>query len=247
MSENGKPDKKRGKGKVILGPDSTGLTEFALEELEDRYARSAWDENSESDYLERIRGKATAKARDILSKSMAEADEIKAKAFAEGKAEGLEEARTEIDAMLGERAEELATLLKNAGGGSKALWNEYRQDIVGLVRTAVEKVIGVEIERRRSEILGALLDEALENIDSHRSLAVKVHPEDASAMEELLEKAKKVHPELSKWSIRADDSLSKGGVVLESDQGMAVNSIEARVKAVDDIIGRLGLEEDDEE
>jgi flagellar assembly protein FliH len=66
-------------------------------------------------------------------------------------------------------------------------------------------------------------------------------------MEELLEKAKKVHPELSKWSIRADDSLSKGGVVLESDQGMAVNSIEARVKAVDDIIGRLGLEEDDEE
>jgi flagellar assembly protein FliH len=244
MADN--PDKKQ-KSKVILGPDSTGLTELSLDELEDRNRRRIWDDSSETDFFERVRGRAKDKAKEIISGAMAEAEQIKAKAAEEGRAEGLAGAKREIDAMLGEKAETLAGILAEAQSGGGVLWNEYRQDIVALVALAVKKVLAVEMDRRREEILGALLDEALDNIDTHRDLSVTVNPEDADLMGDLLDKAVKTHGSLANWKIKSRADIAPGGVILESDHGMVDNSVEARREAVLEIFDKLGFEEDSDE
>lgn len=237
------PEKKR-KSKVILGPDASGLTELSLDELEDRNRRSVWNDSCEDDFFNRVRGKAKDLAKEIISGAMAEAERIKAGAAEEGRAEGMAQADSEIEAMLGEKARLLSEILEKAQGGGKALWDEYRQDIVALTVLAVEKVLAVEMEMRHKDVLAALLDEALDNIDSQRNLLVKVHPEDAELMSELLDKAVKSHGALKNWKIKPDEGVGRGGVVLESDQGMVDNSFQARREIIFQVFEKLGLAED---
>mgnify|MGYP006283524433 FL=1 len=239
------PEKKK-KNKVILGPDSSGLTELSLDELDDRNRRTVWDESGEEKFFDRVRGRAKDKAKEIISQAMAEAEQLKTKAQEEGRAQGMESARNEVEALLDEKSKHLAVLLEQAQSGGKSLWNEHRQDIVALVSMAVEKVLAVELDRNREQILGTLLDEALDNIDSHRQLLIKVNPEDAELMRELLEKAAKSHHGLSNWKVKPDKDLEAGGVILESDQGMVDNSVQARREIILEIFDKLKIAEDEE-
>lgn len=234
------------KNKIILGPDSSGLTELSLDELEDRNRRNAWDDRNEDVFFERVRGKAKDKAKEILASAMAEAETIKAKAAEEGRAEGLQAARQEVDAMLGQQAEALAEILQQAQAGSKQLWEAYRQDIVALVRLAVEKVLTVQLEQNHEQILGSLLDEALDNIDSHRELVIRVNPDDSELMRELLERAAQTHTTLANWKIKPDKNMAQGGVILESDQGMVDNSVQARSGIILEIFDKLGITDEED-
>lgn len=241
-------EKKR-RGKIILGPaDATGLTEISLDELEDRKGGpSVWDAGCESVFFDRVRGKAKNMAKEIIAGALAEAERIRIAAAEEGREEGLARAASEIEAMLGAKADTLAKILDQAQGGGKALWDEYRQDIVILTTLAVEKVLAVELEVQRKEVLAGLLDEALDNIDSQRNLLVRVHPEDADLMGQLLEEAIKIHGSLKNWKIKPDGTLAQGGVILESDQGMVDNSIKARREIIFQVFDKLGLAEDNNE
>lgn len=238
-SETGK--KKR---KVILGPDASGLTELSLDELEDRGRRNPWDVSSEDEFFERVRDKAKAKAKEIIALAMSEAEHIKTQAAQEGFAQGMAQAEQDIQAMLGQKAAALAAILEQAQAGTKAIWEDYRQDIVALVSMAVEKVLAVEVDQRRREVLGALLDEALENVDSQRKLLVKVHPNDAEIMGELLAAAAKAHASLKDWQVKPDRDIAQGGVVLESDKGMVDNTVASRREIVCAVFDKLGLAED---
>jgi flagellar assembly protein FliH len=239
VNETGK--KKR---KVILGPDASGLTELSLDELEDRGRRDPWSRDSEDEFFDRVRDKAKAKAKEIITIAMSDAEHIKAQAAKEGFAQGMAQAEQDIQALLGEKATALASILEQAQGGSKAIWEEYRQDIVTLVSMAVEKVLAVEVDQRRREVLGSLLDEALENVDSQRNLLVKVHPNDAEIMGELLTAAAKAHGALKDWRVKPDKDIAQGGVVLESDKGMVDNTVASRREIVCAVFDKLGLIED---
>jgi flagellar assembly protein FliH len=239
MADSGK--KKR---KVILGPDASGLTELSLDELEDRGRRNPWNDSTEDEFFDRVRGKAKAKAKEIITMAMSEAEHIKEQAAKEGYAQGSAQAEQELSALIGQKAEALATLLSEARGGTKALWNEYRQDIVALVAMSVEKVLAIEVDQRRREVLGSLLDEALDNVDSQRSLLVKVNPEDAELMQELLAAASKKHGSLSDWQVKPDKAVAQGGVILESDKGMVDNTVASRRDMVCAVFDQLGLVEE---
>ncbi|MDY7002361.1 MAG: FliH/SctL family protein, partial [Thermodesulfobacteriota bacterium] len=197
------------------------------------------DEKAEAEYLERVRERATLLAKDILIQALAEAEVLKKDAIEKGVAQGRKQAREQMDQELAKQSEALAKALGAIQEGGTALWEKHRQDIVTLTRLAVEKVLRIEISKAREEILAGLLDQALEVIDSQRDLVIRVHPDDANLLEDLLHRAKAEHPALEQWRVKADPGLARGGLILESDHGMVDNTLEKRRESIEPILDQL--------
>jgi len=248
MSLSSQPDKPL-TGRVIIGLGGQGPGETTVEEIESRRRGSAgpgWSPKTEEEYLRRVRERATSMAKDILEKAMAEAEAVREQAAKEGFEQGMAQAQEQVQTMLQEQADTLAGMLGTLQNAGPALWEKHREDMVAVVRLAVEKAVRLELDSHRSEILAGLLDQALESIDNLRGLSVRVHPGDAEGMELLLEQAKARHPDLERWRVKADKTLSPGGLVVESDQGMVDNSLEVRHKAINDILDQLDLANGDD-
>ena len=237
-------------GRVIIGIGAQGPGETTVEEIERRRQGGStgpgWSPKTEEEYLRRVRERATAMAKDILEKAMAEAEVAREQAAKDGFEQGMAQAQEQVQAMLVEQADTLAGMLGTLQDAGPSLWEKFRQDMVIVVRLAVEKAIRLELDERRVEVLGGLLDQALETIDNLRRLSVRVHPGDTEGMELLLDQAKARHPGLERWRVKADKDLDPGSLVVESDQGMVDNSIEVRQQAIRDILDQLDLQNGDD-
>ena len=231
-------------GRVIIGLGAQGPGETTVAEIERRRAGASagpgWSPKTEEEYLRRVRERATVMAKDILEKALTEAEAAREQAVKEGFDQGMSQAQEQVQTMLTEQADTLAGMLGTLQNAGPALWEKHRQDMVDVVRLAVEKVVRLEMGERRAQVMGGLLDQALEAIDNLRQLSVRVHPGDAEGMELLLEQAKARHPGLERWRVKADQNLAPGALVVESDQGMVDNSMEVRHKAIADDPGPAG-------
>ncbi len=234
-----------GRGRVLMGIGSAGPQETTVAEMEARRSPMHFEE-MEARFWERVRAKAGEKAKDILSKAMAEAEEIKARAHEEGYREGVARQAEEYAAHVDELSQAVSETMAAVREERKSLWRGYREDFVSLLRLAVEKTIGSELSERRLDVASNLLDEALDLIDSRSTLTVTVHPDMEELLGQLLEQARTSGMGLDRVRLRSNPAVQPGGVVLESADGMVDNSIESRWAEVETIFSRLSVDEDDE-
>jgi len=230
-------------GRVILGPGAVGRAETTISELESRRSPLHFEE-VEAQFWERVRAKAKTKAASIIAEAMAEAEILKAKAHEEGYAAGVAAAGEQVQNDLSQMAASLGTMLESLAGERKKLWAAHRQDFVDLLRLAVERTIGASIDGRRQEILGTLLDESLELMESRADLTLTVHPDDEPLAHELLTRAQQDRPNLSQVQVRANPGLIPGSVTLECRDGLVDNSIGSRFAEVETIFGHLAASGD---
>ena len=228
----------RATGRVILGPQAQGLGEMSVAELQGE-RRQGWTDKDVEEYHRRVRVRAEGSAREGGPAAGAEARTLRGQAQAEGQAEGRQQAREQAEEAALAQADALARTLEAVQGVGRELWAQYRQDVLELLRLVVHRLLRVELDARRGEILGALLDQALDAIDSRRGLTVRVHPQDQALAQELLERAKARHPGLERWAVRPDAALDQCGVILESDRGMVDNSLASRMALVEPILDHL--------
>jgi flagellar assembly protein FliH len=241
MSLSSKPrgqETARPSGRVILGPQAHGLGEMSVADLQGE-RRQGWTDKDSEEYRRRVRERAEATARDIIAAAVAEGRALREQAVAEGLAEGRGQARAEAEAAVQAQAEALARTLTAAQRVGRDLWAGYRRDVLDLLHLMLQRLLRVEMDERRATILGALLDQALDAIDSRRALTVRVHPQDQALTQDLLERAKARHPGLERWAVRPDATLDQGGVILESDRGMVDNSLASRMALVEPILDQL--------
>jgi flagellar assembly protein FliH len=221
-----------------MGVGAAGPQETTVAEIEARRSPFPF-ERMEAEFWERTRQKAQDMAKEIIAAAMTEADRIRAAAREEGLAQGAAEAQVQFEAHVKDMSQAFGETLAAIQGDRKTLWNGYRQDFATLLRLALEKSFGILLTDARREILTALLDEALDLIDSRTELAVVVHPDDAPMMEELLTRAAGVRQGLSRWQVRGDAALLPGGVRLESRDGMVDNTINSRFAEVERVFDQL--------
>lgn len=198
-----------------------------------------WKPEDEDTFLARVIEKATCAAREIIAKAMDEAAEIKQKARQEGYEDGMKDARVEIDKKIQTISESCGAKLQSINSERSKIFEERRQEIVALVKTAVEKTLHLVMDQEREKSLENLLAQALELIDTHNKLVIKVHPDDKDLAGELLNRAQARYPNLSNWTVKTDKSMQAGGVVVESEQGMVDNSGAARYQVIKDILDEL--------
>jgi flagellar assembly protein FliH len=225
-------------GRVILGPGGGGEAETTVAELEARRSPVHYEE-VEAQFWERVRGKATAKASEIMTQAMAEAERIKAKAQEDGYAAGVAAAEKQIQAELVQMSQSLGTVLESVAGERKKLWSSYRQDLVTLLRLAVERTIAVSLDARRQEILAGLLDESLELIDAQDGLTLTVHPDDEGFVRELMARAVAERPGVGHFQVRVNPALLPGSISLESRDGLVDNTVASRFESVETLFAQL--------
>jgi flagellar assembly protein FliH len=225
-------------GRVILGPGGGGEAETTVAELESRRSPLHYEE-VEAQFWERVRGKAKAKASEIMGQAMVEAERIKAKAQEDGHAAGVAAAEQQIQTELAQMSASLGKVLESVAAERKTLWTAYRQDLVTLLRLAVERTIGASLAGRRQEILAGLLDEALELVDARESLTLTVHPDDEPLVRELMARAVTDHPGVGRFQVRSNAALLPGSVSLESRDGLVDNTVASRFEAVETLFAQL--------
>lgn len=225
-------------GRIIIGPRSAGLAELTLNSAR----QAALSQESEEDYLERVRRKAQDMAKEILSQAMAEAERLREQAREQGRLEGGKKAEAEVKKIKEQKALECKALLESLRRAGQDVWRSHRQDLVLLVQVMVEKVLAVELEANRRESLASLLDQAVDVMDAKRRVVVTVHPRDADLMEELLEQAK-TGGGLENCKVKTDEGIEPGGLLLECDHGMVDNTIASRKASLNAVLDQLTLEE----
>lgn len=226
-------------GRVIVGLDSAGnADERTIQEMEGK-KKPVWDDSTDQEYFSRVKVKAQNMAKDIISKAMAEAEEIKKKAFEEGEAQGQAAANERNTEYLAQIGNNLGSILEGIQDRSNEIIDSRIQDSVTLVMTVIEKALGIEMESRRQEILGSLFEEALNRIDSQTSLTIKVSPDDQETLAPLLEKAKEEFPDISRWKVVSDTSIDNGGVIVEAKDSMIDNTVSSRWAGIEEILVRL--------
>ncbi|TIH15252.1 flagellar assembly protein FliH [Marinifilum sp. JC120] len=239
MSLSKTEDNKFYTGRVIMGLDSNNnAQEMTIQEMEGK-KKPTWNEDTDREYYERVKAKAQNMAKDIIAKAMTEAEAIKANAQAEGYAAGQAQAAQEAE-------QHMIGFSQNVGQTLQAIQNQTHNvmmaqsaDAISLVFMVVEKTLAVEMESRRQEILAALLDDALNRIDSMTQLVIKVSPADSDIIGPLLGQAQVEHPDLAKWRVKADPAIDNGGIIVEATDAMIENTVTSRWEGVQEILGQL--------
>lgn len=225
-------------GRVFMGVDSPGPAMSTIQEIEGK-RKPVWDDETTNELIERVKKKAQAMAREIIEQAQAEADMLREKAHGEGFEQGLAEARAQVEQEQTALAEAVGQALGAVASQARIVWAAQRSDFLALIRLAVEKTMAVEMATRRSEILEQLLDESLEAIDSLRGLTIRAKPEEAELVQAILAHVGDRFPELRGYRVKPDESLTLGGLIIESSEGMVDNSIVTRFAEVAKIFERL--------
>jgi len=225
-------------GKVVMGMNTPGPDEMTIQELEGK-RRLLWDDTTNDEYLERVKEKAREKAKEIMMFAELEAEAIRASAHHEGYQEGLQAAQADIEAHQQQVATEVNNILTQIGAQGSTIYEERRQDIIDLIKLAVEKTLAVELEESRTQSIQNLMAEALDRIESQRQIAIKCSPVDATELETFIKGIQEANPQLKYWTIKSDLSLTDGGILVESADGKVDNTLASRWAGVHPIFEQL--------
>lgn len=255
-SPNPQPATRRYSGRVVLGCDSPGPDFMTIQEIEGKRSGPVWDETTEVEYMDRCRQKAENMARDIIAKAMAKAqadaravrDQARAEvdqAVAEARAKAEAEAQQQLDAEVSAHVQSMGRLVAGLQDLGTEVWEARRSDFAALVKIFVRKTLNVEMDARRAEILEGLLNEACQRMEGARDFTLKVAPQDFELAGALLEQLKAARPDLGRWRLASEQSLAEsGGVVLETPQMLADNSLASRLALIAPYLDQLSLSED---
>jgi flagellar assembly protein FliH len=189
--------------------------------------------------MDRVRDRAALRAGDILAQARLEAEQLKAQAMQEGYNAGLEQAQQELETFQQTMSDSVAGVLEAIQGQCSGIFSKWRQDIVTLLRVAVQRAVGLEISENRARILESLLVKSIDILDTQRKLIVRVNPEDEAAVNDILTTTQQRQSGLEAWSVKGDAAISPGGLVVESRDGMVDNTIETRFALVDQILEQI--------
>ena len=228
-------------GKVVIGMDSPGPDEMTIQELEGK-RQLIWDDATNDEYLERVKTKAKEKAKEIMMLAELEAEALLATSRHKGYEEGLAQAQADLDQHTQAMSAEVENLLAQLGAQGSVIFDNRKQDIISLIRLAVEKTLKVEMDEKRTESLEALMMESLERIESQRQLAIKCAPEDALDLEAFLQNIQDRNPALKYWTVKGDPTLESGGVIVEAAEGKVDNSVATRWAGVEPIMEQLAAQ-----
>lgn len=201
-----------------------------------RPAAPTWNQETEARYMEQVRDRAQQMAKEILAQALAEAEQIRSKARSEGFADGLEEgkalARLEAEnvaAFLGSLHDALAAERERA-------FLEHKQTLFHILRLAFEKTLGVMLEAQNEKALQVLFEEAVAQLQTRACITVHVRPEDQELARSLVEHTRQARPDLPELRVCPCADLDRGGLRIESGDGLVDNSITARFEQVKAIL-----------
>lgn len=279
-------------GTIYLGGNKEATIE-SLDAMQAAARQEQWNQRTQSEYLDRVRIRATDRAREILGaahterqslldearteaerirletqvqydkadKALADAEAIRAEAQilrdeaeairnaaqGEGFDTGLANARDELDAFRGAMGGSIAVVLKSIERQNAAIFSAWREEVVELVKICVSKGTEWVINDQHEAVLRALVMESVRQLDNRHTVTLRVHPDDESAVADMFAAAREAMPDVDRWIVQGDPTISLGGLIAESPSSTVDNRLHLRTALVDGILQHLLLPEGEAE
>jgi len=205
-----------GKGTFVGSP-------FVAENLHGRKDPSHW---------EKVLEEARAQADGILRKAQEKADHIEREAYQRGYAQGEKTGIEIAEERFKTAIQSLGSALKDFNEATKRRIEESESEIIRLVLAIARKVVHAEALCNENLVFQNL-SEVLKNVAGREAVVVRLNPKDAERMldaqRDLLEK----FPEMKHLSFEPDDSIARGGAVIETNFGDLDARLEAQLEKLE--------------
>jgi flagellar assembly protein FliH len=162
-------------------------------------------------------------------------EETYQKAFSEGHAKGFEQGKNEalesVMAETRERFERMDALIQSMESAKSELLDANREFLMNVVYRIAKAVVLKEISADKDYLL-RLARELIEKCGLRDQLTLKIHPDDAEALEKLKEGLIQSFSSLKNLSIELSDHVASGGCVLETEWGAIDASLETQLSQI---------------
>jgi len=175
-------------------------------------------------------------AKEILAQALAEAELIRANAHSEGFATGRNDAKSLAQKENEKVCTFLDTLQSALVAEKERIYAQHKQSLFAILRLAFEKTLGVVLDEQREQVLNALFDEAVSQLQARTCITVHVCKADLELAKTLADQSRDKRSDLPELRICASLDLEPGGVRIESGDGLVDNSITARFEQVRSIL-----------
>lgn len=166
-----------------------------------------------------------AEAKDIIEQAKQEADQIRKDAldaFEAEKKRGFEEGIAEA------RLEEAERMLDNVSR-TVNYFEKIEHDVVGLVSTAVTKVIG---ELDSQDLIFRIVRTGLAAVRTQNQVTVRLNPAESDAVKDKINDLLSAYPAISYLSVEPDVRLAPGACILETEIGSVEASLDTQLEAI---------------
>jgi len=161
--------------------------------------------------------------------------QVRDQAYQEGHAAGMATARAEVDAL----RDAVKVTLDALSRPFEDLEHEVEEQLLALVQAVSRQLVRRELKSEPGEVVG-LIRAALDALPtSSREVAVRLHPDDAKLVGELLRTDSATTP----WTIQADPMLERGSCEVVSESSQVDGRLETRLGRV--IAGLVGDQRED--
>lgn len=180
----------------------------------------------------------------IRMQAAEEAAQIRQKAEKEAYEEGLRRAHEEIEADRQMAIRQSKELLEEARQAKIQMFSSCETDMVRLVIAITKKVIACELQTNPG-IIVSVLKEAINYLDSPENISVYVNPRDIESVLEVMNNGNltDIGSNSLKIDLKADERVSTGGCLLESDAGSVDAQLESRTASVFNAIQEVTADE----
>jgi len=226
------------------------LIQFALQIAQEKENLENLKQESEKVIAEteglvnEILEKARREAQGIISTAKEDAEQILGQAkedaqkrLQEAYEEGLRKAQEEIKADRQKAREESEAILEEARRSKLEIISSAEEEIVNLVIAVTRKVIAAEL-KMRPQLIREIVKVALETLDNPENVKVSVHPEDIDLVTEKIYAAElsAIGNKPVEISFKADDKISRGGCIVESNSAIVDSTIETRMENMENAL-----------
>ena len=219
------------------GPHVKGASVFDLSEL-----------TRES---EQLRREATQEAREVMHRAKEEAqkliDSATDRGFAEGKEQGLvegraegqragrEEAIREVTPQLQELQAMFITVVQRWEADLNSMLLAAREDVLEFAMAVAEKVTHRMVQTDTS-VIGDQIVEALKLLVEPKAVTISVAPQDRALVESMLPELIEKIGACTHANIRDDESVTRGGCVINTGAGRIDATIECQIQRIADAL-----------
>lgn len=279
-NEKNHPKNKLNTGTVFMGPSPD--KESSLKQVIGTYEQDVWNRRTVSEYMTRVRERATIHVQAMLDKARSnaatirktakqwaektkkesdnlyeqaqkalkeaecireEAEHIRKLAHEEGYRLGIEQAQEEIGEQIKSIHMTAASILKTIERQYTVIFDNWRSDLVELLRTATEVATGWILSKEHIAILSSVLSKAVQQLEERQRVTIRVNPNNKNTIIDLITNIKNQFPELKNWEIKTDATMDENDVIVESRSGMIDSNSQLRKEEVRAILQQLIIPE----
>jgi len=195
------------------------------------------------EHVETARRRAAQLVQDAQSEAEALGQQIQQQAHESGRQEGLANAEAEIERRAQQRAEQIASEKLNASLpaienlansliGERDRWiKEWESAAIRLSVAIAEKVIRRELKAQPRPTI-AVVREALELAAGSERIRLLLHPDDLASLGTQTEAIVKQLAKCSEAVCAGDESISRGGCVIETEHGVVDARLETQLERI---------------